>query len=52
MPGGDPGKDIGEVGLGVDGVQFRGLQERVHRGGALAAGVRRGVIMPGIWGAK
>jgi len=42
MPGEDPGKGIGEVGLGVDAVQFCGLQDRVHRGGALATRMAAG----------
>ena len=37
MPGGDLGEDVGQIGFRVDPVQFRGLQDRIHCGGALAA---------------
>jgi hypothetical protein len=42
MAGGDPGESIGEVGFPIDAVQFRGLQDGIHRGGAIAAGVATG----------
>ena len=42
MPGGDLKKGVGEVGVRVHTVQFRGLQDRVYRGGALAAGMTAG----------
>lgn len=42
MAGGDPVESIDEVGFRIDAVQFRGLQDEVHRGGAIAAGVATG----------
>ena len=42
MPGGDLGEGVGQIGFRVNPVQFRGLQDRVHRAGALAAGVTAG----------
>jgi hypothetical protein len=43
----DAGEDIGEPGLRIDVVQLRGLDQRVHHGGTLAAAVGRGLIVPG-----
>lgn len=42
MTGGDLREGVGEVSVGVNAVQFRGLQDRVHRGGTLAAGMAAG----------
>ena len=50
---GDPSQDIAEPDLRVDVVQFGSDDPAVDRcGGAYAAAIRRGVIMPGIWEAK
>jgi hypothetical protein len=42
MPGGNLRERVGEVGFRVHAVQFRRLQDRVHRGGTLAAGMTAG----------
>ena len=42
----------GAVELRIELVELGGLGERVDRGDALAAGVRRDLIMPGVWGAR
>jgi len=39
---GDAGEDVVQIGLGVEAIEFRGLDQRVHRRGALAATVRAG----------
>jgi hypothetical protein len=49
---GDAGEHVGEVVLRVETVELGAFDQRVDRGGAAAAGIRRGVIMPGIWEAK
>jgi hypothetical protein len=40
-------QDVGEPGLWVDVVELGGFDERVDGGGAAAAVVRRGFIVPG-----
>ena len=39
---GDAGQDLGEVELPVEAVEFGGLDQRVHGGGAVAADVGTG----------
>src|ERR1700726_622072 len=39
---GDAGKHVAQVGFGVEAVQFRRLDQRVHGGGPLAAAVGAG----------
>ena len=39
---GDAGEDIAEVGFGIEAVELGGFDERVDRGGALAAGIGAG----------
>ena len=34
---GDAAQDVGQVGFWIQSVQFRGTQQGIHRGGALAA---------------
>jgi len=42
MTGSDLREGIGEICLRIDAIQFRGLQDRIYRGGALAAGMTAG----------
>jgi hypothetical protein len=44
----DPAEDIGEPSLRVDVIQLGGLDQREHRGAALATPIRREPIMPGV----
>jgi hypothetical protein len=39
---GQAGEDVGEPGLGVDAVQLRGFDQRVHGGRAFATAIRAG----------
>ena len=43
---------VGEIVLWIETVELGAFDQRVNGGGAAAAGIRRGVIMPGIWEAK
>jgi protein SCO1 len=45
MADGDLDEDVGEVGFGIDAVQFRGLPDRTTRGGALAAEAAPGLVI-------
>jgi hypothetical protein len=49
---GDAGEHVGEIGLGVEAVELGGLDQRVERGGALAAAIRGDLMMPGVWGTR
>jgi hypothetical protein len=46
---GDAAQHIGEPGLRIDGVEFGRGNQGIDRGGALAATVRRDLMMPGVW---
>ena len=46
------GEHIGEVVLWIETAELGAFDQRVDRGGALSTAVRRGLIMPGIWGAR
>ncbi len=48
----DAGEDVGEPGLGIDPVHLSRDDETVHRRGAMAAAIRRDVMMPGVWAAR
>jgi hypothetical protein len=48
----DPGQHVGKPSLGIDVVEPSRLNQRQHDCGALAAAIRRGLIMPGVWGKK
>jgi hypothetical protein len=39
---GDPREDGGEIGLRIDAVEFCCFDQRIHRGGAPAAGIGPG----------
>jgi hypothetical protein len=55
MPGwvvGDAGEQVGNVELRVAAVELGAFDQRVHGGGAAPAGIRRDVMMPGVWGAR
>ena len=39
---GDAAEDIAQVVFGVEAIEFRGLDQRVHRGGPFATGIRSG----------
>jgi hypothetical protein len=49
---GDAGEDVGQPGLRIDAIHFARDNEAVHRSGALAPAIRRGVMMPGVWAAR
>ena len=49
---GNAGEHVGEIVLWIETVELGAFDQRVNGGGAAAAGIRRGVIMPGIWEAK
>jgi len=49
---GNPGQDVGEPSLRIDVVHFCRDDDAVHNGGALAAAIRRDVMMPGVWDAR
>jgi len=49
---GDASQHVGEPGLRIDVVELGGVDERQHDGGALAATVRRDLMMPGVWGVR
>jgi hypothetical protein len=49
---GDTAQHIGEPGLRIDAVEFGRGNQRIDRRSPLAATVRRGLIVPGIWGAR
>ena len=48
----DPGDDVGEVGLRIDGVEFAGFDERSDDGPMLGSFIRRDLMMPGVWGVR
>ena len=47
--GADACDHVAEPGLGLDAVEFCGPDQRVERGGTLAAAIRGQVIMPDVW---
>ena len=46
---GDASQHIGEPGLRIDAVEFGRGNQGIDRGGALAATIRRDLMMPGVW---
>jgi len=44
---GDAGQNVAETGFGVEAVEFGGADQAVDRGGSLATGIRRDLIVPG-----
>jgi hypothetical protein len=46
------GKNVGEPGLRIDVVEFGSLDQGVDCRRATATGIRRDLIMPGVWGKK
>jgi hypothetical protein len=48
----DAGEHVGEVVLRIETVELGALDQGIDCGGAATTGIRRGVIMPGIWEAK
>ena len=44
-----PGEGAGEVGLGIDGVELAGLDQRGDDAPVDAALIRRDLMMPGVW---
>lgn len=49
---GNTGQHGPQIGFGIDAIEFGGLDQRQDAGGAFAAFVRRGVIMPGVWAVR
>ena len=49
---GDAAQHIGEPGLGVDAVEFGSGNQGINCGRALAAAIRRDLMMPGFWDAR
>jgi hypothetical protein len=52
IAGDESGEDVGEIGLGIDAVEFAGFDERSEDCPVLATAVRRDLMMPGVWGAR
>ena len=50
--GSEPGEDVDEPSGRIDAVELGGLGQGVDGGGALAAVVRRDLMMPGVWGVR
>ena len=46
---GNAGEHVGEIVLRVETVELGALDQRIDRGGAAAAGIRRDLMMPGVW---
>jgi hypothetical protein len=46
---GDAGEQVGEILLRVETVELGALDQGVDRSGAAAAGIRRDLMMPGVW---
>jgi hypothetical protein len=46
---GDAGEQVGDVVLWVESVELGALDQGIDRRGAAAAGVRRDLMMPGVW---
>jgi hypothetical protein len=49
---GEPREHVGEIGLGIDGVELAGLDERGEDRPVLAAAIRGDLMMPGVWGTR
>jgi hypothetical protein len=49
---GNAGAHVGEIVLRVETVELGALDQRIDRGDAAAAGIRRDLMMPGGWDAR
>ena len=45
----DAGEHVGDVVLRVESVELGALNQGINRRGAAAAGIRRDLMMPGVW---
>jgi hypothetical protein len=46
---GDAGEHVGEIVLRVQTIELGALDQRIDRSSAAAAGIRRDLMMPGVW---
>jgi len=49
---GQPCEHLGEPGARVDVIELAGGNQRIDRGGATPAFIRRDVMMPGVWAVR
>jgi hypothetical protein len=45
----DADEQVGEVVLRIEAVELGAFDQRINRGGAAAASIRRDLMMPGVW---